>query len=115
AANLERVAIVPLDAPFEAFTVFEDNHHRGLRLDLLLEVEKLGMTVLRVHFGGVRGEMERDRWSETPSAVRRNAWSFRCAFGRRYRRDIHDSRPSLGIVMASQKPFHQRAGKNETA
>ena len=43
AADLERVAVVPFDAAFHLFSVFEDEDHWGLGLDLLLQVEEFRM------------------------------------------------------------------------
>lgn len=44
--HLDAVAIVPFDAALNLFAVFEDDHHRGVRLHLLLVVEALGMSLL---------------------------------------------------------------------
>ena len=47
-ADLEGVAVVPLDAALDFFTIFEHDDHRGLGLNLLLKIEKLGVVVLRL-------------------------------------------------------------------
>ena len=42
-ADLEALAVVPLDAPLDLFPVLKHNHHGGLRLNLLLQIKELGM------------------------------------------------------------------------
>ena len=56
-AYLDGIAIVPLDYPVNARAVLEDEDHLGLQLDLLLQVEKLGLAVGSVVFRGKRGEV----------------------------------------------------------
>jgi len=46
AADFDGVAVVPLDAAFDFFAVFEHDDHRGLGLNLFLQVEELGVMVL---------------------------------------------------------------------
>ena len=41
ATNLDGIPVVPLDATLDVLTVFEDDHHRRLRLDLLLQIKEL--------------------------------------------------------------------------
>src|SRR5437660_1116582 len=43
AADLEGITVVPLDMSFDEFSVFEHDDHRRLGLNLLLEVEQLGL------------------------------------------------------------------------
>ena len=45
ATDFEGVPVVPLDATLKLFTVFKHNHHRGLGVDLLLQVKEFGISV----------------------------------------------------------------------
>jgi len=58
-ADLEGIAVVPLDAAFDAFAVFKHDDHAGLRLNLLLQVEELGMAVRSFVLHGVCGKVDR--------------------------------------------------------
>jgi len=75
AAELEGVAVVPLDAAFDQFPVFEDEDHGGLRLNLFLQIEELGLllgrvllVILAVAKGGQTEGSDGDR------RLRRYAW-----------------------------------------
>jgi len=59
--HLERMAIVPLDASLNVFPIFKHNHHRRVRLDLLLQIENLGLTVHCFIEGTRRGSVEGGR------------------------------------------------------
>src|SRR5579875_2046143 len=53
AAHFDSVAVVPLDAAFDLLAIFENHHHRRLRLDLLLQIEQLRMAIGRIQVLGL--------------------------------------------------------------
>ena len=54
-ADLEATTVVPLDATFDLLAIFQHQHHLRLHLDLLLQIEKLGLPMALV-VNGMRGK-----------------------------------------------------------
>src|SRR6185369_1618359 len=75
-SNLEGPAVVPLDAALHPLSIFQHDHHRRLRLNLLLQIEKLRLAMSRSilrficrktnrHSGQGSSPLRRENWQST--------------------------------------------------
>src|SRR5580698_6614603 len=79
AADLEGVAVVPLDAAFDLFAVFEHDHHGCLRLDLLLQVEEFCLAIGAFVDGGLSGKPKGERRERGSARAGKRTAVFRLA------------------------------------
>jgi hypothetical protein len=59
-AHFESVAVVPLDLALDQLSILEHDDHRGLGLNLFLEVKELGLALRDVSISRVGRESKRD-------------------------------------------------------
>jgi hypothetical protein len=58
-ANLKNIAVIPFDAAFDYLAVIKHDNHGGLRLNLFLQVEKLGVPQGRLVLLAIGPQTER--------------------------------------------------------